>query len=790
VNLSTVLQCTLANKGLNDEYNIPVIAWINEPFGQIFYRDTIIIPFLKHGLWIDTFFKEFTLPRVGNSAITVVVVLSTDERSLDDTLYSLIKGRYELDAQVLAIPFPKPTSQIRERTAFRPVGRFSNTSYADAFSVPVRVEIRRCTDNVLVYRADSTISELLTEEPPVDLPFPEKWGKYDTRSLAPGCYSVAVIARLGTDGDRRNDTVYSTFNVVPYTYTDDIGVSVLSLTDPNKLFRIEETVPIRVRVSNFGSNNEETIRVYASIKDRRGKKIYFDTLAISSLLKKENKEIDFKNFEALEPGVYTFYSHVVSDADGYSDNDSVITSFTVGPANDVQVVQILDPHNDEVKPIESEFEPRAVFRFSGISDKIGKVPVRVEIIRLPDSALAFHADGTIEELTYYAGLTEFSFPNQIPDTSIRNLPPGHYLMKVMALVSTDDVHLNDTAKVEFYVRAYDDVTGDTILSPGNRSNYEYSPIPIKARFSNVGFKEVISATAIAFIRDTVGTIVYQDTLHPADWKAGQALELRFKDFYPLVKGYYTLYCISALEQDYYPMGDTLKSQFFYGLPSLDIKAIAVLEPKPDTTLPSYTYFIPQGAFQWNGGYSDTTLDSFSARIELVQSDSIAFEASGSSFDLRKGKGDVAVWIYHTQPPYTSVDQLEDGYYRLVLIANASDDEDRSNDTVTSYFWIGDKASVKAALVEPSFMLDQNYPNPFADKTTIGYDLSEDGYAGLRVYDITGRVVMDYPKILQREGGHSIVLDFHNLPRGFYTYEINITTFLGTSYKLHKQLLHY
>ncbi|MCC6411887.1 MAG: HYR domain-containing protein [Saprospiraceae bacterium] len=71
-----------------------------------------------------------------------------------------------------------------------------------------------------------------------------------------------------------------------------------------------------------------------------------------------------------------------------------------------------------------------------------------------------------------------------------------------------------------------------------------------------------------------------------------------------------------------------------------------------------------------------------------------------------------------------------------------------------------------------FELYQNQPNPFIDKTTIGFHLPEDIEATLKVYDETGRLLLvqqdDFPK-----GNNAFVLDRALLPIGgvlYYTLE--------------------
>ena len=74
---------------------------------------------------------------------------------------------------------------------------------------------------------------------------------------------------------------------------------------------------------------------------------------------------------------------------------------------------------------------------------------------------------------------------------------------------------------------------------------------------------------------------------------------------------------------------------------------------------------------------------------------------------------------------------------------------------------------KTALVPKSFLLQQNYPNPFAGSTTITYSLSEAGYVDLSVYDVLGRKVEQLFMGEQSAGFHEMAWDGGALPGGAY-----------------------
>ena len=68
----------------------------------------------------------------------------------------------------------------------------------------------------------------------------------------------------------------------------------------------------------------------------------------------------------------------------------------------------------------------------------------------------------------------------------------------------------------------------------------------------------------------------------------------------------------------------------------------------------------------------------------------------------------------------------------------------------------------------SFMLDQNYPNPFTTSTTISFTLAERGFVALDIYDILGRKVGALVNEIMDAGHHSIEFDAKNVSDGAYT----------------------
>lgn len=79
----------------------------------------------------------------------------------------------------------------------------------------------------------------------------------------------------------------------------------------------------------------------------------------------------------------------------------------------------------------------------------------------------------------------------------------------------------------------------------------------------------------------------------------------------------------------------------------------------------------------------------------------------------------------------------------------------------------------AANTVQSFRLHQNYPNPFNPATRIRFDLVDDAFVTLTVYDVLGREVAQLVNSERPAGIHDVLFDGTKLPSGVYYYRITI-----------------
>ncbi len=75
-----------------------------------------------------------------------------------------------------------------------------------------------------------------------------------------------------------------------------------------------------------------------------------------------------------------------------------------------------------------------------------------------------------------------------------------------------------------------------------------------------------------------------------------------------------------------------------------------------------------------------------------------------------------------------------------------------------------------------YNLDQNYPNPFSDKTTIAFEIPHDTFVSLKVFSILGEEITELAGKEYISGRHSINFDASGLSKGIYFYTIKTDTY--------------
>lgn len=80
-------------------------------------------------------------------------------------------------------------------------------------------------------------------------------------------------------------------------------------------------------------------------------------------------------------------------------------------------------------------------------------------------------------------------------------------------------------------------------------------------------------------------------------------------------------------------------------------------------------------------------------------------------------------------------------------------------------------------VPSEFVLFQNYPNPFNPTTTINYQLPENGFVTIKIYDMLGKEIATLVNENKSAGYYKVEFNASKLTSGVYIYTINANNFI-------------
>ena len=82
-------------------------------------------------------------------------------------------------------------------------------------------------------------------------------------------------------------------------------------------------------------------------------------------------------------------------------------------------------------------------------------------------------------------------------------------------------------------------------------------------------------------------------------------------------------------------------------------------------------------------------------------------------------------------------------------------------------------------IPTEFALYQNYPNPFNPSTLIKYEVPENSFVSIRVYDLLGEELATLVNEEKSAGSYDVNFDAGQLSSGFYIYTIKAGNFTST-----------
>lgn len=758
INIPVPVSVMFLNAGSTPQYKVVTSVVIRDTRGVILFDSVRIIDTFPEQYPIEVSYGEWTPVLNGAFYLTAACNVKNDEVPENDTLKVKNGVWYETDTRVITVLSPNAADPALHRVKFDLVGSFHSVGSHDLYEIPARVQIRRCTDGALVFRADTIIPALLFDSLPVTFRFPPRQGSYDVRTLSPGCYTVAMIVRHPSDGDRTNDTAYSKFTISPHTLPDDVQADTI-LSPAYDTAAVGEAVPIQVRFSNTGANYQPSSRVRVRIGDNNGKLVYQDSALINAFEPRTSRTVTFRSFT---PNLWRTYSITASidlPQDSFELNDAVAKKLVVGPPCDVILERIVKPVPGEIKPARSPMPITIRGRWDGSRDS-RDVGFALEFRRCADTALVTKLSGYAR--LPHTGTASDVLLNILPsDTSrIRSMLPGCYDLTLYSRENEDIDRSNDTVRTTFEFRHTHDLVVRSILSPTERSNHEQRPVAIQAMIENAGTDRQPLTYVSATVRDSTGSIVYVDSVHQFEWPGATARTIDFEPFVPPVHGYYAVYVTAVIAADEYEQDNELKSRFYFGTDPGEFSIVKVLDPPDGARLKEGEAFKPRVIVVRSGGYG---LNPVSLTMRLTKFDDEYFgqSLSDTTAFLRPGVLDTVRFSEY------GVDSLvyPVGRYAVFVYPHGPIDDNPVNDTLTTYFEVGGQADVTEFLDDDSRVVVS--PNPADEVLAISYEPGGAASTEIQLSSLTGMILHSESVRNSSTKEHQAIWVRH-LPSGSYT----------------------
>lgn len=228
---------------------------------------------------------------------------------------------------------------------------------------------------------------------------------------------------------------------------------------------------------------------------------------------------------------------------------------------------------------------------------------------------------------------------------------------------------------------------------------------------------------------------------------------------------------SVLESEVNGMRDTLikhgflsSSDFFsYPMGNFDVNVIAKVKEKHKLARNTYNWqYLPHPT-----GIGD---DYYLLR---EHNETAAFAEQCRDIDRAISRGQLLVYLFHDISSYSGK------FSAIMHYLKSKQDAGLIKIMTMSQYWqflqSGKEGLPKVnQIVEAAdlkFNLGQNYPNPFNSTTIINYNLKQDGFITLKIYNMLGQEVQSLVSDFQSAGSHHYEFNASGLATGIYFYKL-------------------
>ena len=203
----------------------------------------------------------------------------------------------------------------------------------------------------------------------------------------------------------------------------------------------------------------------------------------------------------------------------------------------------------------------------------------------------------------------------------------------------------------------------------------------------------------------------------------------------------------------------------------------------------FTDAFPEPPLAFSTLYPDNNAEGLATSIDFVWNKTIdpdPLDEVTYQFVYGTDWQDSSTYVFSDITTDTSISVLLDDniqYYWIVVARDSDGFMVGSNNDTPNMVTVG-TLSVDNNTVPTVFTLHQNYPNPFNPTTEIKYDLPEDVFVSINIYDVMGRKIKSLSNANQTAGYHSLQWDATNnigegVSAGMYIYTIQAGEYRAT-----------
>ncbi len=194
--------------------------------------------------------------------------------------------------------------------------------------------------------------------------------------------------------------------------------------------------------------------------------------------------------------------------------------------------------------------------------------------------------------------------------------------------------------------------------------------------------------------------------------------------------------------------------------------------KKGYVMSQFSRFIRPGYFRIQCGkraqsqvYTSAYKDSTSPKVVIVAINT-ANETKNQTFTFQNG-------TVEKFTPYVTSETKNCSQESDILASNDSLTTTLDANSITTFVSSGKVTAVEnLSFNSPaSFKLSQNYPNPFNPTTRIEFEIPEQSFVSLKVYNLLGEEVSEIVNKEYASGTHSIIFDVSHIANGIYFYTL-------------------